>query len=196
MTNYYEIDELINMGIVFAKEEYKNNIKISRSCHIYGAKNIILNGNNIRIDDFTLLSATKGGSIVIGNHVHISAYCFISASEKGINIGNGCAISVGCKLFGACDDFSGEYLVNPTIVSQYTNVFNGVINICPLVVIGANCVVMPDTTFNEGVAIGANSFIPIGHNCPSYTIWAGSPIRFIKPRKDTIKELYNAVSKD
>jgi hypothetical protein len=55
------------------------------------------------------------------NHVHISAHCFLSSTTK-IIVGNYSAISVGTKIFGGCDDFSGKYLANPTIPSKYTNV--------------------------------------------------------------------------
>jgi acetyltransferase-like isoleucine patch superfamily enzyme len=40
---------------------------------------------------------------------------------------------------------------------------------------------MPDITISEGAVIGANSFI--NKNCDSWKIYAGSPIRFIRNRK-------------
>ena len=54
------------MGVTIHGE----NIKISKFVNIYNPKNLILH-NNIRIDDFTIISCK--GSIEIFNNVHISA---------------------------------------------------------------------------------------------------------------------------
>ena len=160
------------------------NIQINKSVKIYNPSKLTLH-NNIRIDDFTIISCK--GTIEIFNYIHISAQCFISSSTK-IVIGNFSAISVGTKIFGGCDDFSGAYLTNPTIPKKYTNVKVADIIIGENVVIGSNSVIMPDVTICDGVAIGANSFI--NQNCDSWKIYAGSPIKFIKNRKkDCLKLL-------
>jgi len=172
-TNYYLIDELKTLGITI----YGTNINISKFVNIYNPKNLILH-DNIRIDDFTILSCK--GIIEIGSYVHISAQCFLSSSTK-IIIGNYSSISVGCKIFGSCDDFSGDYLVNPTIPLKYLNVKNGNIIISEHVVIGSNCVVMPNIIINAGVAIGANSFV--NKTCLSWKIYAGTPVKIIKNRR-------------
>jgi galactoside O-acetyltransferase len=124
--------------------------------------------------------------VEIFNFVHISAHCFISSTTR-ISIGNFSAISVGTKLFGGCDDFSGKYLANPTIPEKFTNVKHGDITISENVIIGANSVVMPCIAINEGSVIGANSFI--NKNCEPWKIYAGSPIKFIKNREKTCLKL-------
>jgi len=173
MSNIYTKEELISLGV----KVYGNNINISKFANIYNPSNLILH-DNIRIDDFTIISCK--GIVEIYNFVHISAQCFISSATK-IIIGNFSAISVGTKIFGGCDDFSGEYLANPTIPHKYTNVKIGDILIGDNVIIGSNSVIMPDINISEGAVIGANSFI--NKNCDSWKIYAGSPIRFIKNRK-------------
>ena len=173
MSNCYTKEELINLGVKI----YGDNIHISKFANIYNPSNLILH-DNIRIDDFTIISCN--GIIEIFNYVHISAQCFISSTTK-IIIGNFSAISVGSKIFGGCDDFSGEYLANPTIPKKYTNVKIGDIIIGDNVIIGSNSVIMPDITINEGAVIGANSFV--NKSCEVWKIYAGSPIKFIKNRK-------------
>lgn len=180
MSNYYSINELISLGVNIDNCEHKSsaNIKVSKLCSIYNPKNLFL-CNNCRIDDFTILSGA--GIIKIGNYVHISSHCFIS-STTNIIIGDFSSVSVGCKLFGGCDDFSGEYLANPTVPKEFTNVTIGDIIIHENVIIGANSVIMPKTTFEVGSAIGANSFVGIGTTCIEFYIYAGSPIKQIKQR--------------
>jgi acetyltransferase-like isoleucine patch superfamily enzyme len=186
MSNLYTLKELEIMGIKI----YGKNISISKFVNIYNPKNLILH-DNIRIDDFTIISCKV--TIEIFNYVHISAQCFISSSTK-IIIGNYSSISVGTKIFGGCDDFSGEYLANPTIPKKYTNVKIGDILIGDYVIIGSNSVIMPDIKINEGVAIGSNSFI--NKNCDSWKIYAGTPIKLIKNRKTDCLNLIKDLQKN
>ena len=186
MSNLYTIEELEKMGVTI----YGENIKITRFVNIYNPKNLILH-DNIRIDDFTIISCK--GIIEIFNFVHISAQCFISSSTK-ITIGNFSAISVGTKIFGSCDDFSGEFLANPTIPTEYTNVKIGDILIGENVIIGSNSVMMPNIVIEEGAVIGANSFI--NKNCSSWNIYAGNPIKFIKNRSKNCFELLEKFKKN
>jgi acetyltransferase-like isoleucine patch superfamily enzyme len=181
MSNYYSSNELINLGINIIG----TNVFVSRFCNIYNPHNLTLH-SNIRIDDFCVISCK--GLIEICDYVHISAQCFISSSTK-IYIGKFSAISVGVKIFGATDDFSGEYLVNPTIPSLYTNVINGDIIINDFSVIGSNSVIMPNIVIDYGVSIGANSFV--NKSCDSWKIYAGTPIKFIKNKTNKCIHLAN-----
>jgi acetyltransferase-like isoleucine patch superfamily enzyme len=56
------------------------NVLISDKCSIYNAKRIDI-GNNVRIDDFCVISAGEAG-IEIGNNVHIAVYCSIIGKSK------------------------------------------------------------------------------------------------------------------
>ena len=76
--------------------------RIKRS--IYGASGISV-GNNVRIDDFSVLS----GNITVGDYVHISAYAALYG-KNGIRIGNFCGVSPRSTVFSATDDFSREWI--------------------------------------------------------------------------------------
>lgn len=183
---YYELVDLVKMGVTL----HGNNIKISTFTNIYNPTNLIVH-DNVRIDDFCVLSCK--GVIEIERNVHISAHCFISSSTL-IKIGQYSSVSVGSKLFGSCDDFSGNFMVNPTVPVQFTNVNNADIIIKNHVVIGSNSVCLPGVTLNDGVAIGCNSFI--NKSCESWTIYAGSPIRCLKKRERkclNLQELYESL---
>ena len=64
MSNLYSINELEAMGITI----YGKNIKITKFVNIYNGKNLILH-DNIRIDDFTIISCK--GTIEIFNNVSV-----------------------------------------------------------------------------------------------------------------------------
>ena len=70
MNSFYSNEELKQLGL----KSFGKNVLISKKCSIYGADKISI-GNNVRIDDFCILS----GKIVIGNYVHISAYSALYA---------------------------------------------------------------------------------------------------------------------
>jgi galactoside O-acetyltransferase len=179
MSNLFSIDELEKMGITIKGK----NIKISKFVNIYNGMNLILH-DNIRIDDFTIISCK--GIVEIFDNVHISAHCFISSATK-IVFGNYSGISVGCKLFGACDDFSGDYLTNPTVPEIYSNVSKGDIILKNHVLIGSNSIVLPNTILEIGSVIGCLSLIK--SDTEPWKIYGGIPAKILKDRNKTCLNL-------
>lgn len=66
--SFYSTKELVELGFA----EVGQNVFISRKASFYGIERISI-GNNVRIDDFCVLSAGEGG-INIGNYIHITVY--------------------------------------------------------------------------------------------------------------------------
>jgi len=149
MNSFYTKKELSRLGL----KSHGENVLISKKCSIYNAKDITI-GNNVRIDDFCILS----GKITIGNYVHISAFCSLYG-KLGIEIGNFCGLSPRCTIFSATDDFSGEHMISPMVPEAYTDVHGGLVKILDYVQVGTNSIVMTGVTIGEGSAIGAFSFI-------------------------------------
>jgi acetoacetyl-CoA reductase len=170
--NNYTIEELKLKGI----KVYGKNISISKYVNIYNPQNLILH-DNIRIDDFTIISCN--GIIEIFNYVHISSYCLIISTTKVV-FGNFSGISSGVKLFGGCDDFSGDFLTNPTIPKKYLNVSKGDIILENHVLIGANTIVLPNVTLKEGTSVAALSLIK--RNTEPWKIYGGCPVKILKDR--------------
>ena len=67
-TSFYTDEELKEIGF----KSYGKNVLLSRKTSIYGANNISI-GNNVRIDDFCILS----GNITLGNYIHIASACLL-----------------------------------------------------------------------------------------------------------------------
>lgn len=178
-TSFYSEIELQELGL----KSYGKNVLISRFARIYSADKIII-GDNVRIDDFCILS----GAITLGSHIHISPYVALYGA-KGIEFEDYTGISAHSVIYSAMDDFGGDYLVGSVHPENLTNVTGGVVRIKRFTQIGVNCVVFPNLTIEEGVAVGACSLVT--KTLEPWGIYAGIPARRIKDRGNNMKQLVN-----
>jgi len=177
MGSFYSEFELTALGL----KQYGKNVKISRKASIYNPEKMII-GDNVRIDDFCILS----GTIFLNSFIHISAYTAMYG-RYGIIMESYSGISPRCTIFSATDDFSGEYMIGPMINDKYTNVNGGQVRIQKHVQIGANSVILPNISINEGVAIGALSLV--NEDLEPWWVYAGIPVKKIKERKKDLLKL-------
>jgi len=131
------------------------NVKTFEYTKIIGIDNIDF-GKYIIIDDFVLIYAKE--KITIGNYVHIASFTSITGGNN-LLIGNYAAISQGCRILTATDDFKDWGFGNSTISNEYRNIKSAPIIIGDFCIIGANSVVLPGVTIGEGATIGANSVV-------------------------------------
>lgn len=163
---------------------FGENVLISDKASFYGTDKIHI-GSNVRIDDFCVLSAGQGG-IQIGNYIHIAVYSSIIGAGK-VTLSDFCNISSRVSIYSSNDDYSGQYMTNPMVPSEFTNVTHSPVYLGEHVIIGSGTVILPGVTLEEGVAIGCLSLVNI--NCDANFIYAGSPIRKIKNRETNMKDL-------
>lgn len=154
------------------------NVLISDKASIYGANRISI-GNNVRIDDFCVLSAGVGG-INIGCYIHVAVFSSLIGAGN-ITLCDYCNISSKVAIYSSNDDYSGEYMTNPMISEEFTNVTHGKVMLGKHVIIGSGAVVLPGVTLHDGVAIGALSLV--NKDCESFGIYIGTPVKWIKNRK-------------
>lgn len=178
MTNYYSEDELKQFGF----KELGDNVNISRKASIYGAENMVI-GCNVRIDDFCFLI----GKIQLGSNIHIAQYSALFGGEYGIEMHDFSGLSSRCVIYAASDDYSGEYLTNPTIPAEYCNVTGGRVVLGKHVIIGTGTSIMPNVLIGEGTAVGSMSLVR--NSLESWGIYAGVPCKRIKERKKDLLEL-------
>lgn len=178
--SFYSLEELKNLGL----KSYGSNVLISRFCRIYNPQNICI-GNNVRIDDFCILSSGTE-AFIIENNIHISAGVYLYGTG-GIIIKSYSNISSGTKLFSVSDTFDGTCMIGPCIDNTLRKIVKAPIILENHVIIGANCVVLPGVVLKEGVAIGANSLV--NSSCEPWKIYGGSPIRLLKERSKKLLEL-------
>ena len=97
-------------------------------------------------------------------------------------------------LLSASDDFSGQYMVSPLVPEKYTCVKKALIELKDYVQLGAQTVVLPGITIQEGAVTGACSLVL--SDLPEWTINVGIPVRVLKTRYRCPKLLSENISFD
>jgi galactoside O-acetyltransferase len=171
MNSFYSDSELLEIGF----KSVGKDVKLSRKASIYSPEKISI-GDNVRIDDFCILS----GEITLGSNIHISAYVALYGA-KGIIMEDYSGVSPKSVVYSAMDDFSGDYLIGPIHPDGTTNVTGGLVRICRFVQIGSNSVIFPNLTIGEGSVIGVCSLV--NKDCEEWGVYYGIPAKKQKDRR-------------
>lgn len=177
-TSFYSEEELKEIGL----KSYGKNVLISRNATIYGADKINI-GDNVRIDDFCILS----GNITLGSYIHIAAYCGLFGGEAGIIMEDFTTLSSRCAVYGVSDDYSGAALTNPMLPDKFRNVMEGAVTIKKHSIIGTGSSILPNVTIGEGCSVGSMSLV--NKSIDAWGIYVGIPCKRIKERKKDLLEL-------
>lgn len=177
MNSFYSEEELQLLSL----KSFGKNVLISKKVSFYSPQEIEI-GNNVRIDDFCILS----GKIKLGNYIHIGAYCALYGAY-GIVMDDFTGLSPRCTLFSASDNFNGNYLISPTTYKHHNQIIFGEIVIKKYCQVGANSVILPAIKMEEGSVVGAMSFLT--QSTEEWSIYAGSPARKIKNREKGLLNL-------
>ena len=175
MSSYYTKEELKKIGF----KKIGLDVLISKKASIYNAENIEL-GNNIRIDDFCFLS----GKIILHNFIHISAYSLLVGGSSGIEMEDFTGLSSKVTIYAVSDDYSGNFLTNPTIPNKYSNHISKKVLLKKHSIIGTNSTILPGVILGEGVAVGAMSLV--NRSIENWKIAVGIPAKVISERKKNL----------
>lgn len=178
MNSFLSREELLECGFNFVGQ----NVMISRKASIYGANNISI-GNNVRIDDFCILS----GKMTIKNNIHIAAYSALYGSDVGIIVESFANISSRVCIYSISDDYSGNSMTNPTIPDKYKKLDKAAVRIGAHVIIGTGSTILPGVNLSDGTAVGAMSLIK--KSTEPWKVYAGVPARIITDRSKKLLEL-------
>lgn len=153
------------------------NVAIASNCTVIGKRNIAI-GNNVRIDGYCTLIA-GAGEIVIGSNVHIGSYCLLSGGD-GIEMKDFSGLSQGVRVYSRSDDYTGEFLTNPTVPAKYVGGARGKVTLGRHVIIGSGSVILPDIAIGDGCSVGALSLVT--KSLSDWGIYSGCPAKKIKER--------------
>lgn len=171
-TSFYSEEELSKLGL----RCYGKNVMISRKSSLYSPGKISI-GDNVRIDDFCILS----GNIRLGNCIHIAAYCALFGGAEGIEFRDYSGLSARGVVYAESDDYCGDYITNPTVPKEMRHVISGKVVFREHSIVGAGCIVLPGCILNEGIAVGAMSLV--NKSLDEWGIYAGVPAKRLKDRK-------------
>jgi acetyltransferase-like isoleucine patch superfamily enzyme len=160
------------------------NVKISKKTSIFAPQNISI-GDNVRIDDFCVLSAF-GGYINLHNHIHIAVFCNL-IGKGGIEMKDYSGLSSRVSLYSASDDYSGDYLIGPIMENECLKIIEGPIVLEKFVTIGTNSVVFPKVTLNEGSVLGSCSLLT--KDTEKWSVYVGVTAKKIKARNKGLLDL-------
>jgi dTDP-4-amino-4,6-dideoxy-D-glucose acyltransferase len=184
--SYLSNSELFDLGFAALGE----NVKISRKASIYGAGQISI-GNNVRVDDFCILSAGVGG-ISIGSFIHVAAYSSLIGKER-IELSDFSGLSARVSVYSSSDDYSGMWMTNPTVPDEFTGVKHAPVTLGRHVIIGTGAVILPGAILEDGVAVGALSLI--NGRCREFGVYFGAPAKRVSERKRNLLSLEEALLK-
>lgn len=177
MDSFYNEFELKKLGF----KQVGSGVKISRKVSFYNISDISI-GDNVRIDDFCIMS----GTIELHSNIHISAYTALYGNS-GIILEDYCGLSPRTTIFSEIDDFSGNYLVGPIHNIEFRNLTKGTVVIKKFSQVGATTVILPNVIIGEGVAVGAMSLVT--KSLDAWGIYAGIPAKRIKERTRNLLKL-------
>lgn len=131
-------------------------------------------GDGSRIDAYVTIT----GPVRIGRYTHIATGACLFGG-MGIEVGDYSGISAGVKVFSSTDDFSGEWVGNPTVGKGQRKPHGKAIRIGNHCTLAANSVLLA-ASMEDGAVLGALSLAK--RDLPGWAIYAGVPAKFIKAR--------------
>jgi acetyltransferase-like isoleucine patch superfamily enzyme len=153
---------------------------ISTQCRIRHPEYMVAGEYSI-VDDFCYFS-TK---VQIGRCTHIASGCSIAGGlDWQFTIGDFCSLSSGVKIWCTSDDFANDVvaIIPPGISQVKDHLICGNVEFGNYTAVGSNSVVMPRNVIPEGTVVGALSFVPPAFEFESWSVYAGVPIRYLRPR--------------
>jgi dTDP-4-amino-4,6-dideoxy-D-glucose acyltransferase len=183
-STYYTEEDLKDFGF----KKIGKNVKISSDARIYGQENISI-GNNVRIDDFAILSSSNG-FIEIGNFVFIARNCHLSGA-LGIQMSDFSSMAANTIIYSASDDYSGQYLTAQAIPQEFTTRIGGKVEIRKHVIIGSSTTIIGPCIIGEGSSVGSMSLVI--KDLESWGIFVGIPAKKLKDRKKDLLKLENVL---
>ena len=176
MSNFLSEKELAELGL----KAYGKNVLIGRHVVLYSPGQLTL-GDNVRIDDFTIIS----GKVTMGSYIHVSQFCGIYGGDEGIVMEDFSGLSAKCSVYAVSDDYTGHSMTNPMVPAKYKpTAISKSVHIGRHAIVGCNSVVLPGVDIPEGAAVGSLSCVT--RSLEPWSINIGIPA---KKKSDRAKDI-------
>ena len=138
-------------------------------------------GEGSIVDDYCYFSTR----VRIGRWSHVAAGCHIAGgSVRTFELGDFSSLSAGVTVWCTSDDYAEDIvmILPPGLDDVKEHLISGDVTFERYTAAGANSVIMPDNRIPEGTVIGALSFVPPRFAFEPWSVYAGTPIRKLRPR--------------
>ena len=153
---------------------------ISPNSRIRHSEHFVIEEDSI-VDDYCYFST----QVRIGRCTHIASGCSIAGgTDMHFQIGRYCSLSSGVKIWCTSDDFVNDVvtIIPADIEPVKTHLIHGDVILDDYTAVGSNSVIMPNNHIPVGTVVGALSFVPTSFEFRPWSVYAGIPIRFLRPR--------------
>ena len=138
-------------------------------------------GEDSIVDDFCYFSTR----VRIGRASHVASGCSIAGGPSHqFTLGDYSSLSSGVKIWCTSDDFVNDIVTIIPVAAGAVkmHLIEGDVIIGDFTAVGSNSVVMPGNEIPDGTVVGALSFVPPRYRFEPWSVYAGSPVRLIRPR--------------
>lgn len=179
MSNFLTEEELAGLGL----KAYGKNVLIGRHAVLYSPGQLTL-GNDVRIDDFTIIS----GKVTMGSFIHISQFCGLYGGDAGIVLEDFTGVSSKSSIYAVSDDYTGLSMTNPMVPLKYRpTMISKAVHMGKHAIIGCSSVVLPGVDIPEGAAVGSMSLVT--RSLEPWSLNTGIPAKKKSERHRDILEL-------
>lgn len=146
---FFSREELLSVGFTSVGRD----TQVSRRASLIGVSGTL--GDFTRVDDFVVLKGTMN----LGRAVHISSFCIIAGSSAPVTIGDLVAIGAYTAVYGSSDNYRSDLLTGPLARRDLVDPIVGPVRIERGALVGAHCVVLPNSVVGEFATIGAHCIV-------------------------------------
>ena len=153
---------------------------VSANSRIRHREHFVIGDDSI-VDDYCYFSTR----VRIGRCTHIASGCSIAGgADMKFEIGQYCSLSSGVKIWCTSDDFVNDVvtIIPSDLEPVKTHLIRGDVILDDYTAVGSNSVIMPNNHVPEGTVVGALSFVPASFEFQAWSVYAGTPSRFLRPR--------------
>lgn len=151
------------------KHIYRTSCEIDTGVFITNIQNFFASEGSCLYHSTYILNTD--GKFFLGKNSHLGAFCYVNACRGKVSIGDNVAVGPGTYIFSYSNHYRPGKIVTDERLTADIIIHNNIF-------IGANCTILPGTTIQDNVVVGAGSVVK--GELDSNSIYAGVPCRKVR----------------